>query len=414
MRNTNKIIRVVFAAAIFASAFFGFGLSAQAGVCDTYIKPIVVITTRDTSPSHKVVAGTDSIKIKIYNPNPESLDPDKSGDSYAYHIYMYPEGTPDTPEAHASFETFTSTSTIILPQQTVDYELKSQIKDSMKGNRYEVRVTAAHLNSNKKSADFGRPDCSFGDVDLFPFEVASSTGVMLSADPNPANKGTQVNITSKFFPVVIKGAGYTDEYALYVDGNQKPVTNKVIANNGDGDIHNYTWDTSETDPGDHDITVKVFHLKQNPDGTLQPDSSGGSNLTSLKVTIRPAGTGSGTTPPGSGASGGGQVDTTGLNKTLKYFMSCGKTGGLKTDSLNGVVCLIETVTNYLLDLAGVIAFIMILYASIIYLTSYGEESKAELAKKTLTWSVIGVIVISLAKAILFIVGNMLKNPSGPL
>ena len=94
-----------------------------------------------------------------------------------------------------------------------------------------------------------------------------------------------------------------------------------------------------------------------------------------------------------------------LTKTLKDLLPAGDPTGYSLDS---VAQMITSVTNYALDIAGVIAFIMILYASIMYLTSYGEESKAEIAKKTLTWSIIGILAVVFAKSIILIVYNILK------
>jgi len=50
--------------------------------------------------------------------------------------------------------------------------------------------------------------------------------------------------------------------------------------------------------------------------------------------------------------------------------------------------------------AETVAFFFILYASFLYLTSYGDESKAESAKKTLIWSIIGLAVVIAANYLL--------------
>ena len=50
--------------------------------------------------------------------------------------------------------------------------------------------------------------------------------------------------------------------------------------------------------------------------------------------------------------------------------------------------------------AEAVAFFFILYASFLYLTSYGDESKAENAKKTLIWSIIGLAVVIAANYLL--------------
>lgn len=92
--------------------------------------------------------------------------------------------------------------------------------------------------------------------------------------------------------------------------------------------------------------------------------------------------------------------------TLKNLLPGGDPTGYSLDSVG---TFITNVTSYALDIAGVIAFIMILYASIMYLTSYGEESKAEIAKKTLMWSIIGILAVIFAKSVIMIVYNILNK-----
>lgn len=74
----------------------------------------------------------------------------------------------------------------------------------------------------------------------------------------------------------------------------------------------------------------------------------------------------------------------------------------------GVNSFVGLIITLALDAAGIVAFIMIIYASITYLTAYGEESKAETAKKTLLWSIVGLVVIVFSRVIMMIIYNYLK------
>ncbi|MCX6810514.1 MAG: pilin [Candidatus Berkelbacteria bacterium] len=58
--------------------------------------------------------------------------------------------------------------------------------------------------------------------------------------------------------------------------------------------------------------------------------------------------------------------------------------------------------------AEVVAVFYILYASFLYLTSYGDDSKAEGAKKTIIWAVIGLAFILSANILINIFGQALK------
>lgn len=104
---------------------------------------------------------------------------------------------------------------------------------------------------------------------------------------------------------------------------------------------------------------------------------------------------------------GVKIDENKYNITLKDLLF-GKNAASNAPadaSLQTIYDAVIRITNYALDLAGAIAFIMILYASIMYAIAYGEESKAETAKKTLTWSIIGMIVVIFSKAIMLLVQN---------
>lgn len=57
------------------------------------------------------------------------------------------------------------------------------------------------------------------------------------------------------------------------------------------------------------------------------------------------------------------------------------------------------VLNFLLSLVGVIAVIMMVIGGLMYLTAGGDESKAEVGKKIVTYAVIGVVV-SLASLVI--------------
>src|SRR5687768_9602982 len=61
-----------------------------------------------------------------------------------------------------------------------------------------------------------------------------------------------------------------------------------------------------------------------------------------------------------------------------------------------VAALIGSILDYALLLAGGLAIIALIYSGIMYLTAYGDEKRAGLAKRNATWAVIGIIVIVLS------------------
>lgn len=74
--------------------------------------------------------------------------------------------------------------------------------------------------------------------------------------------------------------------------------------------------------------------------------------------------------------------------------------------------LFTRIFTWALYIGGAVAVIYIIYGGFSYITAGGDESKAEQAKNTLTFAIIGVVVISLALVIvqwinLWLAGNVI-------
>lgn len=92
-------------------------------------------------------------------------------------------------------------------------------------------------------------------------------------------------------------------------------------------------------------------------------------------------------------------------QTLKDITDLGGT----ESTLKSIYDVIFVVLKLALDLAGMVGFIMILYASVLYVISFGDESKAESAKKTLLWSIIGMIAVAMAWFLVYFIDVYLGN-----
>jgi len=73
-------------------------------------------------------------------------------------------------------------------------------------------------------------------------------------------------------------------------------------------------------------------------------------------------------------------------------------------SLNEIL---GAVINWSLILAGALATIAIAVSGIMYITSGGDQTKAEAAKKNLAWAIIGLVLILLSLVIVNFIGNTL-------
>lgn len=70
-----------------------------------------------------------------------------------------------------------------------------------------------------------------------------------------------------------------------------------------------------------------------------------------------------------------------------------------------VLEVINKVVGWLTTLVGIIAVLFLIYGGLVYITSAGNKDRAENAKKTITYSVIGLIVVVLARVVVALVVN---------
>lgn len=68
------------------------------------------------------------------------------------------------------------------------------------------------------------------------------------------------------------------------------------------------------------------------------------------------------------------------------------------------------VIKTLINFSGVVAVMFLIVGGFFYLTSGGSEEQTEKGKKILINSIIGLVVIMLAYALVYIIGNLLTAP----
>lgn len=77
----------------------------------------------------------------------------------------------------------------------------------------------------------------------------------------------------------------------------------------------------------------------------------------------------------------------------------------QTDPIAGPGGIVADVTAIVAIAAGIIAVVMIMYGGFQYITAGGDSGKIQEAKKTILWSVVGLVVIVLARSIIMFVIN---------
>lgn len=85
------------------------------------------------------------------------------------------------------------------------------------------------------------------------------------------------------------------------------------------------------------------------------------------------------------------------------------TVGILDPTTTSISTIIEKIISWVLLFAGAIAVLFIIYAGFMYVTSAGNKERIETAKKTLTFAVIGLIVIILANFIVGLVGTTITD-----
>jgi cytochrome bd-type quinol oxidase subunit 2 len=82
-------------------------------------------------------------------------------------------------------------------------------------------------------------------------------------------------------------------------------------------------------------------------------------------------------------------------------------GGITTSAKGTLGQNITTIINYFLGLLGLIAVAFLIYAGVLMVTAGGNEEQVKKAKKIITYSVIGIVIILLAFTIVQFVATAL-------
>ena len=70
--------------------------------------------------------------------------------------------------------------------------------------------------------------------------------------------------------------------------------------------------------------------------------------------------------------------------------------------------IITTIINVMLFIAAALAVIMIIYGGIRYITAHGDEKQVKVAKDTIVYSVVGLIIAIIAYALVTFIFNRFK------
>lgn len=69
--------------------------------------------------------------------------------------------------------------------------------------------------------------------------------------------------------------------------------------------------------------------------------------------------------------------------------------------------LIGKIADFLLNAGAAAATIMILYGGFLYMTSAGDETKVKTAHQTLTYAIVGLVVVLIGKGFIYVIQDIL-------
>lgn len=98
-----------------------------------------------------------------------------------------------------------------------------------------------------------------------------------------------------------------------------------------------------------------------------------------------------------------------LTDLISIFDVTNMTGGGSVSSQGGLYGIVYRFLVFLLSIVGTVAIISVVIAGIIYLTSAGDEKRIETAKKTITYSIAGIVVAFSALIIVKQVGILISG-----
>ena len=71
--------------------------------------------------------------------------------------------------------------------------------------------------------------------------------------------------------------------------------------------------------------------------------------------------------------------------------------------------LIDTIATWLLGIGSTIAVIIVIWAAFLFMTSGGNVERVTMARKTLWYAIIGIVILLLAKGVTSIIQNFLSG-----
>lgn len=93
------------------------------------------------------------------------------------------------------------------------------------------------------------------------------------------------------------------------------------------------------------------------------------------------------------------AELSGLKQGIDAAQEAAKGAGLLNDDKTTAKSIILDVINVVLSIVGLLAVLFLIIAGVMYITSLGDEGKAEKAKKMILYIIIGILLVLFAAVI---------------
>ena len=238
---------------------------------------------------------------------------------------------------------------------------------------------------------------------IFSFGILVSARADVTTSPSTAKVGDKITITIKIDSMPAKA----DKVYLYISDTLpknpeegtpylKAAYDASITQQGKSASYTYTWDTKAagSTAGVHNIVV--FVADKDKAVLFQPPVVA-YTLTTATTTTTDNQT--------------NQDQSTNDNKAETTSLNIADLGTITfwPTKVNNLGELITVIINWLLGLIGAAAVVAVVYSGIMYITASADPTKAETAKKNLTWAIIGIILVALSFVIVQIVAKLISG-----
>jgi hypothetical protein len=114
-------------------------------------------------------------------------------------------------------------------------------------------------------------------------------------------------------------------------------------------------------------------------------------------------------PAGTGTTGAGGDDKGNGGTTTNPSFTSGNMTTVDIPNLIGATSftqLVQNILKWMLGMAGSVALLMLIYGGVIYITSTGDQTKAQQGKKIVTWTIAGLFVILMSYSFILVLDEI--------